>query len=56
MENNIDKSILRHALNLITEAVYLCGDGGIDPFTIEERKLMNNFLNKIEKDDELECK
>lgn len=48
MENNV--------INLLRFAVDVAGDGGNDPFTEEERILMYNFLNKIEKDYGMECK
>lgn len=44
------------ALSLIREAVELVGDGGCDPFTEEERIIINKFLDKIEKDYGLEYK
>lgn len=40
----------KRAISLIKEAIDLAGDGGPDPFTIEERILMNKFLDKLEKD------
>ena len=37
----------KHAISLIRKAVDLCGDGGIDPFTEEERIIMNDFLHRL---------
>ena len=35
-------------INLIREAISLAGDGGPDPFTQKERKIMNDFLDELE--------
>jgi hypothetical protein len=35
-------------INLLRLAVDLAGDGGPDPFTQKERKIMNDFLDKLE--------
>ena len=39
----------KEKFNLIRLAIELAGDGGCDPFTEEERFIMNDFLNELEK-------
>ena len=38
------------ALNLISQAISLAGDGGCAPFTEEEYKAMYDLLDEIEKE------
>ncbi len=41
-------------INLIYQAIELAGDGGPSPFTHDEYKAMDNFLNKIKNICEIE--
>jgi len=39
---------IKEKFNLIWMAIDLVGDGGFDPFTKEERKIMVDFLKELE--------
>lgn len=39
---------IKEKFNLIWTAIALAGDGGCDPFTEEERKIMVDFLKELE--------
>jgi len=41
----------KNKINLIREAIALAGDGGPDPFTQKERKIMNDFLDELENEE-----
>lgn len=43
----------RKTIDLIQEAISLAGDGGCDPFTDEEYKQMNEFLEDFEKGEKI---